>query len=311
MINQIKKLLAQRKPDTVVGLVALTLFYFLSLSPSSGQPKGDSNLYDRVMKSGKIRSAYGVYAPGCIKDLNTGKLSGIGVEALELVAKKLGLSIDWTEEVSWGSMIEGLQTGRYDIIVTPIWTQASRARLAGFSRPLYFSPLFAYVKFGDKRLNANNLASINSPRFTIATLDGATAQSITNEDFPRARQVSLPQQTDVSQLLLTVSTGKADLTFTEPADAIRFLKYNPASLQQVPTPRPVRVFPNCWMFARGQYEFKMMLDTVLDEIINSGAMEKIIRKYEPVPNSLYRVALPYQPPSLKGTSQAADVLKKR
>lgn len=294
VIDQLKKLLAQRKPTAGIGLVTLVFFCLQPLSPSSGQPAGTSTLYDRVMRSGKIRSAYGVYAPGCIKDLNTGKLSGIGVDALELVAKKLGLSVEWAEEVSWGSMIEGLQTGRYDIIVTPIWTQASRARVAAFSRPLYFSPLFAYVKFGDKRLNASNLGSINSPRFTIATLDGATAQSIANEDFPKAKQVSLPQQTDVSQLLLTVSTGKADLTFTEPADAIRFLKYNPATLQQVPTAGPIRVFPNCWMFARGQYEFKMMLDTVLDEIINSGAMEKIIRKYEPAPNSLYRVTLPYQ-----------------
>jgi hypothetical protein len=32
-------------------------------------------------------------------------------------------------------------------------------------------------------------------------------------------------------------------------------------------------------------------------LINSGNVEKIIRKYEKFPETLYRVALPYQPPA--------------
>jgi hypothetical protein len=50
------------------------------------------------------------------------------------------------------------------------------------------------------------------------------------------------------------------------------------------------------MFNRGEFEFKAMLDTVLDEVINSGAMNKIISKYEHVPNEICRVALPYRLP---------------
>jgi len=82
------------------------------------------SVYDRVIHSDKLRCAYAIYAPGCIKDPNTGRLSGIGVEALELVAKKLGLILEWTEEVAWGTMIEGLGTDRYDIVATPIWPHA-------------------------------------------------------------------------------------------------------------------------------------------------------------------------------------------
>ena len=59
---------------------------------------------------------------------------------------------------------------------------------------------------------------------------------------------------------------------------------------------PIRLFPDCWMFSRGEFEFKAMLDTVLDEVINSGAMDKIISKYELAANLVYRVALPYQLP---------------
>jgi ABC-type amino acid transport substrate-binding protein len=291
-------LMNKTRPQGFNALIFATLSIWAFCSCSgpalTGKNQARESLYDRIMRSGKIRCAYGVYSPGCMKDLNTGKLSGIGVEVMELAAKKLGLAIDWTEEVAWGTMIEGLGTNRYDIIILPIWPHASRAKVAAFSRPLYYSPLFAYVQSGRREIAGSNLSRFNSPAYTIATLDGATAQVIANEDFPKARQFSLPQQADVAQLLLAVSSGKADLTFTEPADVQRFLKYNPHTLQPVSLVKPVRVFANCWMFRRGENEFKAMLDTVLDEVINSGAMEKIIAKYEPTPNSLYRVAPPYQ-----------------
>src|SRR5207253_5761520 len=131
--------------------------------------------------------------PGCLKDPNTGKLSGIGIDSLEMAAKNLGLKVEWTEEVGWGSMLEGLQTNRYDMIATPIWTNSNRARLVDFSRPLYYSPINVWVKAGDKRFNETNLTTLNSPDKVIATVDGETAEVIANEDFPQAKKLSLPQ----------------------------------------------------------------------------------------------------------------------
>jgi hypothetical protein len=106
------------------------------------------------------------------------------------------------------------------------------------------------------------------------------------------RRVSLPQLSDFGQLLLTVSSGKADLTFTEPADAAAFMKSNPGAVERLGS--PVRVFPDSWIFRRGQLEFKNMINTGLDRLINSGGMARIIHKYEPSPNILYSVATPYR-----------------
>lgn len=263
-----------------------------SHEPANAAAKPNS-VYDRVIEKGTIRCGYGIYNPGCMKDPNTGKLYGVGVDTLELLAKNLGLKIEWTEEVGWGTMIEGLETNRYDIIATPVWATSDRARIIDFSKPLYYSPVCAYVKTGSKKLSFD-LKELNSPAMTIATIDGATAEIITREDYPKTKRVSLPQLTDFGQLLLTVSSGKADITFTEPADAAVFMKNNPGAVERIGD--PVRVFPNCWIFRRGQMEFKHMIDTALAQLINSGAVEKIIRKYEPTPGSLYRVAIPYDQP---------------
>lgn len=261
------------------------------------QTSNEGNVYDRIMRQGKIRCGYVVYNPGCLKDPNTGKLTGIGIEALELAAKNLGLEIEWTEETGWGTMIEGLETNRYDLVATPIWTNSNRARIVDFAKPLYYSPLFVYVKSGDKRFNGDKLSSLNSPEHSISCMDGETAQIVAKEDFPQAKTVCLTQLSDASQLLLNVSTGKADATIAEPAVAEEFLKHNPKSIEQTVSTQPIRVFPNCWMFRRGQLELKDMLNTALDQLVNSGAVDRIIKKYEQVPNTLYRVALPYQQPS--------------
>jgi ABC-type amino acid transport substrate-binding protein len=248
-----------------------------------------------VIKSEKLRCGYIVYPPVCIKDPSTKKLSGIGIEALEAVAKKLGVTIEYVEEVGLQTMIEGLKTGRYDLLATPIWTNANRAKIIDFSKPLLFNPIFVYARPGDKRF-AGNFERINSKDITIATVDGGTAQAIAESDFPQARQLSLPELSDVAQDLLNVSTHKADLTFAEPALVERYLRTNKSSVEKVDPSRPIRMFPNCWAFNRGEFEFKAMLDTVLDELINSGGLDKIISKYEAAPHIYYRVALPYRVP---------------
>jgi len=261
------------------------------------------SLYDRVIRTGKLRAAYVIAPAFCTKDPNSGKLSGIGVDALELVCKKLGLTVELPEEVGWATALEGIQTGRYDIIATPFWTNADRAKRADFSKPLCYSPIFAYVRKGDGRFKGH-MERINSPEAKIATIDGETAQVIANAEFPRSRRLSLTQMTDLAQVLLSVSTGKADVAFQEPITAFQFRQNNPNSLEVLDANHPVRVFPNCWLFSRGEFEFKAMLDTVLDEVINSGAMDKIIDKYLPAPNLVYRVALPYQAPNSEHQKKA-------
>jgi len=257
------------------------------------QSASAESLYDRVLKSGKIRAAYTEWYPLLIKDPNTKKISGIGYEALDLAAKRLGLKLELTEEVAWGTMIEGLKGNRYDIIACPVWANSQRARAADFSRSLCYSPICAFTKYGDKRIDSS-LKGLAEGKFKIAAVDGEMAEMIAKADYPNAKRLSLPQMAPISDILLSVSTGKADVTFTEPLFAYDFLKHNPKAVQNITPNKPLRVFPNVYMFKAGEPEFKAMLNTALDEIANSGELEKIIVKYEPYPHAYLRCATPYQ-----------------
>jgi len=269
------------------SVVFFSIFMLTCLSASA------ETVYERVLKSGKIRAGYTDWYPFLIKNPNTKKFSGIGYEALELAAKRLGLKLELTEEVSWGTMIEGLKSNRYDIIACPVWANSQRARAADFSRAICYSQIFAFTKYGDKRIDGS-LKGVAEGRFKVSCLDGEMSEMIAKADFPAAKRLSLPQMAPVSDLLLNVSNGKADIAFTESVLAAEFLKHNPKSIQNITPNKPLRIFPNVYMFKSGEGELKAMLNTALDEVANSGELDRIITKYEPSPKVYLRCALPYQ-----------------
>jgi len=267
----------------------------MACKPAANQAivQKQESLYDRVIKSGTIRCGYVIYPPGSIKDPNTGKLSGIFVEALESAAQNLGLKVEWKEEVGWGSMIEGLQTDRYDMICSPVWANTTRGKLVDFSVPLFFSGIGVYARQDDNRFSSD-LKAINSETIKIATIDGEMSDIIARSQFPKAQRVSLPQLSDVSQVLLNVAQKRADVTFVEPYFGYQYLRNNPGTVKNFTPQKPVRVFGNTMMFKRGQTEFKSMLDIALLELINSGFVDELLDKYETFPGAFYRDAHPYR-----------------
>jgi polar amino acid transport system substrate-binding protein len=254
--------------------------------------QSQSDTLQQVLSSGKIRCGYVVYPPGLIKNPNTGKVSGIFAEVLEEAAKNLDLQVEWTEEVGWGTMVEGLNNRRYDMIGSPVWPLGQRIRVSDFTKPIYYVVVNAYVQNGNTKFD-NALEKINSPDVRIATIDGELTSTVAKSDFPNARILSLPQMSDVSQLLLNVADGKADVTFVEPAIALEFMKNNPGKLQKVISSKPIRSFPNCMMVRQNDTQFRRLIDNALTEVLNSGFVDQVIKKYEPGTGTYQRLALPY------------------
>lgn len=260
----------------------------------AGVGVADAQLTD-VLKRGVIRAGYVPYPPGLIKDPNTGKVSGIFVETLERAAAALSLKVEWTEEVGWGTMIEGLRANRYDVVGSPVWANASRARAADFTVPLFYSGIGIYVRADDHRFD-RDYQSLNAPNMKLATIDGEMSSILATGLFPKAGLVGSPQTADNSRILLDVSSGRADATFVEPYVAGLYLQHNPGKLRNLVPGNPIRVFPNTIMVRQGEPSFKAMLNAALEEQINIGTIEELMTKYHVPPGSFYAVARPYRTP---------------
>lgn len=75
--------------------------------------------FDHVIGSKTLRCGYFVYAPGIYKDPNTKELSGIYVDTMKSIAGRLGLKLEWTQEVGFATMVEELNKGKYDASARP------------------------------------------------------------------------------------------------------------------------------------------------------------------------------------------------
>ncbi|MBI1979827.1 MAG: transporter substrate-binding domain-containing protein [Elusimicrobia bacterium] len=234
-----------------------------------------------------------IYSPYFRKDPNTGALSGIFHDVMEEIGKNAGLKIEWVEEVGYENIFASLGADRHDVFAGGLWPNSTRAQAGFFSIPIFYSVIKAWGRPDDKRF-INNLEAINSPSVRIATIDGAMEDIIAKTDFPRAQRVSLTTLSPFTQNLLNITSGKADVTFAEPGIVTEFLATNPGTLKELAPDQPLRVFGNSLVLKKGEIEFKEFLDIALQELIFSGRVDKILKKYEPGPNVFPRLAIPYQ-----------------
>ena len=224
-----------------------------------------------------IRVGYIIYPPSLQKDPATGQFSGFSYDIVEAVADKLGLETKWTEEVGWGTAIEGLKTQRYDVLGTQMWPTEARKKEVLFSIAPMDSISYAYVRRGDTRFN-NDLSILNSNQYIISVLDGEITASIAQEDFPNARTLALPQLSSFAEVFLNVVQKKADITFAEPSAVEDFLASNPNTLDRV-SGEPVRAFGNSFAFNKNDAEIVEKWNKAIQELIDDGTIRKILEKH--------------------------------
>jgi ABC-type amino acid transport substrate-binding protein len=178
--------------------------------------------------------------------------------------------------------------GRHDAFCFTSYRWVPSARVNEYTAPLFYSATYAYVRADDTRFD-NNLAAINDPAIHVATIDGEAAAFIKAQDYPLATAYSMPQNTDVSFLLQAVVDKKADVTFMNPLVVMGYLESHPNVLKRVVVEEPIQINSHSFAFAKGEHDLLSMFDVVLDELHQDGTMDRILDKYESIPNSFVRV----------------------
>lgn len=276
-------------------LFAIALVCSSCSSTDSQGANAKTTVYERVISTGTIRCGYVNVSVACDVDPQTGELTGTFPDIIREMAKNMGLEVEFVEEVGWGTMIAGLQTGRYDMMASPVWPNSSRVRQTTFSIPAYYSAIGVWVRPDEDRFTpAGGWAALNDPGVKIGALDGSTGETIAISQFPGAGLLTYPELANEGQIFLDVTTGKVDVFFEEPAKGAIFLENNPGQLKNIADEIPVKVFPNVFMLPGGEYRFKEMIDTALVELQNSGFVDRVLTAHEPAPGAYYRSALPYQ-----------------
>jgi ABC-type amino acid transport substrate-binding protein len=273
----------------VALVVSLLLFFAL---PKTQERHSASDPYAEIKARGVIHAAYAVGAPLYIIDPKTGQRSGVFYDLVNEAANHLGLKVEWTREVGYGEMIEGLREGRYDIVGSGVWINADRGKSADYTIPVYYDAVYAYRS--TKRQAPSSVDQINASSVVISTTDGELGQTIAKRDFPKARRLDLPQNADFSQMIANVTAGKADVVFLSAGAAAGYQTANPGSIVAIDPTHPLRIFPNAVLLPQGAYGLQHAMNYAFTEMLNNGDVDTILKRYEVRPGTFLRVAPPYK-----------------
>lgn len=273
---------------SVVALSVLVAFATASFTKSERSTPAKETAYERVMRTNTLRCGYFQYPRFLERNLNSGTFSGLYYDLLEEIGKELSLKIEWTEEVGLASIFDGLKAERYDAICMPMNQTPARARVTEFTIPVFYIPYFLYARTDDVRFD-NAYDKINDPSVKIAVLEGEQSQKFKEILFPKAQTVSLPDISTVSEVLLQVTTGKADITLTIPSSAEIFMTNNPGKMRRVSGPS-LSMQIDGLSVAIGEVALKNLLDTTLRYLHANGSITRLVDKYTSSPDQFFYAA---------------------
>lgn len=238
------------------------------VTESQEEATAKKDLYDEIMERGVIRvGTEGTYAPNSYHDEDD-KLVGFDVEVAALIAKNLGVEVEYVE-TEWSSIFASLDAGTIDIVVNEVGYNEERAEKYDFSQPYSYVQKAILVK-GDN----NDINSLEDLQGKIAANESTSlfgALALENG-------AELDPVNAMAQSISEVITGRADLTLNYVTSFNDYTKEHPeedVKIIPVGDPEPTSYVP----VLKGNDKLVSAINDALDQARESGELAEISKKY--------------------------------
>ncbi len=239
----------------------------------------DDSVYNRVMEKRTIDCGYFVEPPFTLKDEATSEYSGLAVDLTKMIAKELDLKVNWKEQISFATFPEDLNANKYDMVCGSIFALPRAGRM-DYTSPYAYVSMVGYVRPDNEKLD-KAFNDVDWSDVTIVGLDGEGATTAAQKLLPEAKMQVLPQLSNISEMLLTVASGKADVAFVLPSVFEDFNKANPGKLRKAKLDKPLYSYAVGFGIAKGQEEYKALINNVLRQYTVSGELKSLFEKHDP------------------------------
>ena len=165
------------------------------------------NTLERAKADGYIRVGFANEAPYGYATPD-GKLTGESPEVVRAVLAKIGIPQMDGVLTEFGSLIPGLQAGRFDIIAAGMFVNPARCEQIQFSEPTYGIGQAFLVAEGNPKGIADYGSLAENPDLKLAVMSGAVEAGYARDSGVAEEQIlQLPDQ---SSLVAAVKAGRAD-----------------------------------------------------------------------------------------------------
>ncbi|SEN74119.1 cystine transport system substrate-binding protein [Paenibacillus sophorae] len=225
-------------------------------------------MLETIKANGKIRvGTEGTYAPFTFHD-ESGKLTGFDVEIAQEVANCLGVQIEFIE-TNRDSLIAGLDTGQFDIVVNEITIRNDLKDKYDFSDPYIVSKAELIVHQDNRDIKR------------LANLKGKKAgQSLQNDltDIAKESGAIIVQTEGFSQSIDLLTSKQIDVVINNGLFYLYMKRQNPDAPIKV-VGRTVSSWKSGILVRKGNEELVNAINQALTDMRYDGTYLKISKKY--------------------------------
>lgn len=228
----------------------------------------EADLLDEILDRGYLLvGTEGTYSPNSYHD-ESGELVGFDVEVAALVAKYLGVDVQYVE-MEWASIFAALDAGQIDVVVNEVGYTEERAEKYDFSKPYAFVQGGILVKKDDDSINSfEDLAGKIAANESTSTW-GALALEYGAE---------LDPVNAMAQSISEVLNGRADCTLNYVTAFADYQKENPDADVKIAVysdPEPSSYIP----VVQGNERLVAAINDALEQAQESGELAEVSNKY--------------------------------
>ncbi|MDL2313999.1 transporter substrate-binding domain-containing protein [Desulfovibrio sp. OttesenSCG-928-C14] len=205
-----------RLKRSLLALILAVCCLVLAAGPALAEKR-----LDRIVESKIIRvGTTGDYLPFCM--LENGKYYGHDVDVMQMLAKELGVEIEWVH-TTWPTIMKDFHADKFDVAVGGLARTLTRAKVAELLPP--------YAPFGKVALmrkehkdRFTSVEAMNQPDVRVIKNPGGTNETFALTHLSKARISTHQYNAEIPGL---IAEGKGDIMITENDEAISHVKKDP------------------------------------------------------------------------------------
>jgi ABC-type amino acid transport substrate-binding protein len=257
----------------VFAIAWMTTAALAQQAPAPGQ----ETILQKVQRTKVIKAGYIPYPPFVLVDPNTKKLSGYFIELMDAIVDNMGqgIKIEY-EETTWGTMVVGAQSGKFDVVVSGVLSTIPRSMQVTFTRPVLLIGLSAVAKAGDNRFKTD--ADLRKPGLNIAVTAGEIGHSYSQKYLPGAKLTVLDTP-DITRPMLEVLSGHADIGIADSISVSNFVEAHKGQAVNVFAQNPLFVY-GCGLLLPRDLQWKDFIDQAIDFLEYSKVLDRLEQKYK-------------------------------
>ena len=202
-----------------------------------------------------------------------GKIVGIDAEIAELIAKKLGMTLE-IMDIEFDSIITAVQTGKADLGMAGMTVTDVRLKSVNFSISYATGVQVVIVREDGPIQNVDDLFDVGG--FIIGVQTSTTGDIYTSEDLEENGLAKIDRYNKGADAVLALTTGKVDCVVIDREPAKSFVAAN-SGLKILDTEYVVEEYAIC--IAKDNTDLLEKVNAALVELIADGSVQKVIDKY--------------------------------